>query len=593
MSEGTGHSGHLAPQRQQQAALPVVFAGTVGLFTPAEQGGVQSDTAVLFASPWGLEEISTRKFRRVLAEALSKQGMASLRFDYPGTGDALDPPDFQAGCRVWEDSLVAAAGVLRTAGYGRLIVVGQGLGAALALRAAPRIPNLDGMALLAPVLAGRLYLRELSLWAKVVDGYLQIEEEHRVKEGVAIAGLTMPPEIAADVRKLDLKQISCRIADNCLLLSSPAQVGATEFAAHLRGFGTHVTEGFFTGYQDLISNPLTSRIPGEVLSEVVSWASRLKTASSSQMRAVEPLFAAAATLSGDGFEETPVRFGRGDRLHGVFCNPKSERAGATAILLGSAYDRHSGWGRLTTETARRLAASGIASLRFDAANVADSPPLVGAPEQVLYKDAQQIDVFEALDYVESRNLLPAIAVGRCSGAYLAFQSALKDGRLRGLVAANPYTFYWDAAHPYDPATTPLSLKAYGEKIFSIETIGRLLKGEIDAGRAILKLKGAIQKKLSRLLWMKLHLTSMGTGEQVKTKAGFDKLSRDGIPACLVYSSGDIGLDNILNIFRIDGSSLPGFDNVMVDIIEGADHNLTPGFSRDLFRERILGMASKF
>ena len=234
----------------------------------------------------------------------------------------------------------------------------------------------------------------------------------------------------------------------------------------------------------------------------------------------------------------------------------------------------------------------MASLRFDAANVADSPPLAGAPEQVLYDEVQQVDVREAVDYLESRNLLPAIAVGRCSGAYLAFQSTLKDSRLRGLVAVNPYTFHWDAARPYDPASTPLSLEAYGEKIFRFDTIARLLKGEIDAGRSALKLKKAIQKKLSRILWMKFHLTFMGTKEQVETKAGFDKLLKDSIPASLVYSSGDIGLDNILNIFRLEAPNLPGFENVDVDLIDGADHNLTPGFSRELFRDRILGMASK-
>jgi alpha-beta hydrolase superfamily lysophospholipase len=580
-----------APQ-QQHAALPVVFADTVGLFMPPAKGGERADTAVLFASPWGLEEISTRKFRRVLAEELSRQGIASLRFDYPGTGDALDPPDFRTGLRVWQDSLLTAANVLRTAGYGRLVVVAQGLGAALALDAARRLPNLDGMALLAPVLSGRVHLRELSLWAKVVDGYLQIREEHRVKHGVAIAGLTMPDEIAADIRKLDLRQIPDRIADNCLLLAQPGQAGAAEFAAHLRGLGTHVTDGVFKGYQELIANPLISRIPPEIVSEIVTWTCGLKTALSPNEKPAGPAIGTAQTLSGEDFEETPLRFGGNDRLYGIFCEPKGERTGATAILLGSAYDRHSGWGRLTTETARRLAGSGVASLRFDAANVADSPPLAGAPEQVLYDEVQQVDVREAVDYVESRNLLPAIAVGRCSGAYLAFQSTLKDSRLRGLVAVNPYTFHWDATRPYDPASTPLSLEAYGEKIFRLDTIARLLKGEIDASRSALKLKKAIQKKLSRILWMKLHLTFMGTKEQVETKAGFDKLLKDRIPASLVYSSGDIGLDNILNIFRIEAPSLPGFENVDVDLLDGADHNLTPGFSRELFRERILGMASK-
>ncbi len=572
--------------------MPVVFAGTVGLFMPAGSGSPRTDTAVLFASPWGLEEISTRKFRRLLAEDLSKEGMPSLRFDYPGTGDALDPPDFAGGSRVWEDSLVAAAALLRSAGYGRLVIVAQGLGAALAVNAAPRIQNLDGIALLAPVLSGRLHLRELALWAKVVDGYLQIKEEYRVKQGVAIAGLTMPEEIAADVRKLDLKQISHPVAGHCLLLAAPGQAGTAEFAARLRGLGAEVTEGAFTGHQELIANPLTARVPFGVVAKIVSWARRLKTAAPSKAATADPAFAAPKSLFGEGFEETPVRFGAGERLYGVLCRPKGDRAGATAILLGSAYDRHSGWGRLTTETARRLAASGVASLRFDAANVGDSPPLAGAPLQVLYNDSQQADVAEALDYVESRALLPAIAVGRCSGAYLAFQSALKDRRLRGLVAANSFTYYWDAARPYDPDTTPLALKAYQGKLFKLETLGRLFKGEIGVN-SLLKVKSAIGKKISRLLWLRLGFKLMGTKEQVETQKNFMTLLKNNISCSLIYSQEDIGLDNILNNFRIEFRKLAGFDNVDVDIVEGADHNLTPGFSRDVFRDRILNMASKF
>lgn len=583
----------LASQRQRQAALPVVFAKTTGLFMPAGEGEGRSDTAVLFASPWGLEELSTRKFRRLLAEELSDVGIASLRFDYPGTGDALDPPDFRTGSRVWEDSLVAAAGVLRSAGYGQLIVIAQGLGAALAIRSASRIPGLDGMALLAPVLSGRMYLRELAVWAKVVDDYLQVADEYRVRQGTAIAGLTMPEEIAADIRKLDLKQVSSRVADACLVLTHAGQMGGKEFAAQLRGFGSEVEEGVFVGYQELVANPLVSQIPSDVISEVVSWSGRHKTPSPVKVIPSEGSFATPVSLPGEGFEETPVRFGKGDRLYGILCLPAGERTGATALILGSAYDRHSGWGRLTTMTARRLAASGIASLRFDAANVADSPPLAGAPTLVLYDDIQQADVSEALDYIASRKLSPAIAVGRCSGAYLAFRSILKDRRLCGLVAANPYTFYWDVTRPYDPALTPQPLASYGRKMFDIGTAKRLLNGEIDKRRAAAKVSGALQKRIRDLFGSMGGLNFLKTKEQKETGRGFEFLQRENIKVSLVYSAGDVGLDNISKIFKIAPPHMADFGNVQVDVVDGADHNLTPGFARILFQDRILDMASQF
>ncbi len=45
---------------------------------------------MLFVSPWGFEEMCSRKFFRVAAEHFSDIGVPSLRFDYRGTGDALD-----------------------------------------------------------------------------------------------------------------------------------------------------------------------------------------------------------------------------------------------------------------------------------------------------------------------------------------------------------------------------------------------------------------------------------------------------------------------------------------------------------------------
>jgi hypothetical protein len=79
--------------RAGEAALPVTFEGTVGLYTPAAASTTPADVAVLFLSPWGFEEMCTRKLWRLLAERIAAHGVASLRFDYPGTGDALDTPD--------------------------------------------------------------------------------------------------------------------------------------------------------------------------------------------------------------------------------------------------------------------------------------------------------------------------------------------------------------------------------------------------------------------------------------------------------------------------------------------------------------------
>ena len=88
----------------------------------------------------------------------------------------------------------------------------------------------------------------------------------------------------------------------------------------------------------------------------------------------------------------------------MLCEPLGPRSGATVVILGTAYDRHSGWGRSSVMMARNLAAAGVASLRFDGANIGDSPPVPGVPDQVLYQDSQIDDVrAAALDFLARRD----------------------------------------------------------------------------------------------------------------------------------------------------------------------------------------------
>ncbi|XJN86939.1 alpha/beta fold hydrolase [Mesorhizobium terrae] len=150
----------------------------------------------------------TRKLWRDLAERLAAAGVASLRFDYPGTGDALDRTEFADGLAIWERAaLVAAEELRRLSGTSRLILIGHGLGATLAALVAPQLKALDGVALMAPVVNGRMYLRELAAWSKMVDEGLGLRDDQRITDHVAIAGLVMPDEVAAHVKKLNIEAI--------------------------------------------------------------------------------------------------------------------------------------------------------------------------------------------------------------------------------------------------------------------------------------------------------------------------------------------------------------------------------------------------
>ncbi|MCM2475964.1 alpha/beta fold hydrolase [Rhizobium sp. CG5] len=570
-------------------AIPVVFSQTIGLFMPA-QAPMMRDVAVLFASPWGIEEMCTHKFWRVIAERLAAVGVSSLRFDYPGTGDAGDGDEFQAGLSTWEDSLVGAAEQLRRlSGCRRIIVVSQGLGAAIATNAAGRLGELAGMAFLAPAISGRFYLRELQFWARAIDDGMGLAAAHRSSGGVAIASLRMPEPIAADVRKLDLMAVAAAPCSPCLVIERPDRPAESGFADRLETLGATVTRASYTGYDALVANPTMAKMPLAVARTLVDWVVDLPAGQpvSTAETITDPQY-----LSGDGYRETPLTFGQSQRLYGVLCEPLGKRQGATVLLLSTAYDRHAGWGRTTVTMARDLACEGIASLRFDPANVGDSPPVAGLAEQVLYTETQVADVVEALDLVDERGLLPAIVVGRCSGAYLAFRSALRDPRIRGVVVANPFAFFWNPKRNVDEflSVVPRSLDTYKARLFQRDTLRRLLDGRIDVRVAFSNMVKALGQRLLQATGAGPYLLPEQRRNGREVKSAFVKLAARGTELRILYSEHDIGLTHFASHFGADGEGLKRYPNARMAMIEDTDHNLTPEKARRVYYEAIREMA---
>ncbi|MGE6740448.1 alpha/beta hydrolase [Allorhizobium pseudoryzae] len=600
-STTAGRSRALRPPMPGQlpAAEPVAFGLCAGRFMPAGDPEAAKKTVVLFAAPWGLEELSTRKFFRVIAERLSALGIPSLRFDYPGTGDSLDPASFASGLAGWRDSLVQAAAWLNKRGVGRIILIGQGLGASLALQASPEIADLAGLALLAPVLSGRGYLRELSVWAKVVDDSLNLKAEDRQPSGVtAIASLVMPAEIASDVGRMKLTAPAPPAAVPCLVLERPGQAGTDGFAEDLERNGLGVERHAFDGYEALIPGPINARIPQDTVDRLVAW---IETEAAEDAGATGPASSTPppstppAVLQSAAFIETGVRFGDGHRLAGVLCQPKQATNKPVVLFFGSAYDRHAGWGRLTTETARQLAAVGIPSLRFDCAGVADSPPAIGAPHQVLYSPTQEDDAREALDFLgTSLPNAPILAVGRCSGAYLAFRTGLHDDRLRGLVLVNPYCFVWDEDRPLqeDLRAMPQSLATYRRKLLNPKTVLRVVRGEIDLAGSAKNLAATLLRKVEEQVSSRTGITFRRRAERRAVHGAFECLAAREVPVSLLYSRGDVGTDHLQYHFGPEGRDLGRYPEVSLTFLEETDHNLTPSAARAIYADTIVRMVQR-
>jgi hypothetical protein len=573
----------------RSAAVPLTFCGTVGHFMPADEPLASSATAVLILASWGFEEMCTRKFWRIIADDLAARNVPSLRFDYPGTGDALDEVDLSAGLSVWEDCIWAAADRLRAlSGCDRLIILAEGLGAPLALSAARNMPDIDGMGLFAPVLSGRAYLRELSAWSRMIDDNLGLGAEHR-PSGVSIAGLTMPDAIAAAVRQISIDG-NGNPPTNYLVLTRAGPPPAQEFAATLERGGGRVESRVFDGYEQMISNVTYARPPIAAIAGIVDWVDRLKRPPAAGATGLGS-FDQAAPLLGDGYRETPVRLGPAGRLSGILCEPHGERRGATLLIVGTAYERHTSWGRMMAHLARDVARSGIASLRFDGANIGDSPPVPGAPEQILYSEFQNADVAEAMTFLGERGHRSTVAVGRCSGGYLAFRSAVLHAGVSGAVLVNPFAFHFDNRQSVDDLLkfVPKSFISYAPKAMRLATWKRMLRGEIKLVNATVNIRRALGRKLLAKLPASVRRL-LASSEFRDVERSFARLKARNVGLSLLYSEKDVGLAHFHQHFGADGEGLKRFPNVRFQKIADADHNLSPPAARQIFHDEVRAVA---
>jgi pimeloyl-ACP methyl ester carboxylesterase len=133
----------------------------VGVLQKASVAG-EAEPAVLFCPSMGQEALRGYRLFVVLADRLSRAGVASLRFDLHGTGDSSGD-DLDGDLEGWVEDLLVADDELRRARPGGPVVwIALRLGAALcamASRSARQRP--DALLFVDPVVDGPCYLAEL------------------------------------------------------------------------------------------------------------------------------------------------------------------------------------------------------------------------------------------------------------------------------------------------------------------------------------------------------------------------------------------------------------------------------------------------
>jgi pimeloyl-ACP methyl ester carboxylesterase len=553
-------------------AEAVVFDGCAGWLHPA-----QGRTAVLLLSPWGFEGLCLRRAWRMLGDELAAAGYPTLRFDYPGQGDSLGEAADVADLDRLKASVRRAAALLRRKTEARrLVLIGQGLGATLAAAMAEEL-DAAGLALLAPVVRGKEYLRELSVWGITVAETMALEIE-KDRPG-SVAGFDLPEGLRSALTGYDLIAEAAPAA--AVLIAGRSRVSELKLAERYRELGAEVAEIAYTGYEAAITNPTAGRPPREAIEAVVGWIAATVPAEPAPRRrlALQP-----ALLETPEFVETIVRFGPDRHLAGVLCEPKTARRGATVLLLGAGGDAHTGWARGAVEAARLLARDGIASFRMDATDVGDaSGPLSGDPVR-LYDDRHVDDMILGFDWLIGRGYGPVLPVGRCSGAFAAFNAAARDPRIADLILINQLRYIWERDGDYERASEKVSHYKKQAKN-PAKLLARWVRGEIDLEVALAKLGPAAIALAHATLQGKAH------ARKKQIRETFGGLQKRGVRINLLISRDREAHEVFRQFFGDEGKRLKRYGDLRLRFLEGADHAMTPRFARlallDLIREAAL------
>jgi len=546
---------------------------------------------LLVCSPLGYEAVCAHRSLKHFASAAAAEGIPALRFDYDGTGDSagtdMDPDRLDA----WLRSIHAAIETLKAhTGVRQVALLGVRLGTTLSALVASQRSDIAGLAVIAPVIVPKAYLRELRALALarpqpppppdvVIDPELQES-----------AGFTLTPQTRAQLMGIDLMTVE-RAPPSVLIIERDDMPGYDAWRDKLIALGTRVQSHRLPGFTEMMLDSHETVIPARMVAATREWLVQLAAAPSDAAATSSPtpgLLNRALFQSGQGISvamEQAVFIGAPDRLFGIVTTPvpgQGAQPPTTAVmLLNSGAVHHIGPNRLYVTLARRWAAQGIVVLRLDLSGLGDSSPRAGEAENVVYGSRANEDISAAMNFLTSEYGVTDIhAIGVCSGGYHGFKSAVAGAPLRTVVSINPLTFNWKegTSLAFPEYRVAQDVMRYKTNALQWASWKKLLTGGVNIPELlqVLLRRGASAtansvKDLARRLNIPLP-DDLGTE--------LAALSKRDVNLLFVFANGEPGIDLLKNGGGCVVQRLRTHRQLDIQMIDGADHTFTTRWSRE-------------
>lgn len=472
--------------------------------------GLPHGSAVLICPPFGNSDNGSYMPRRTWAQRLAAAGRPALRIDLPGTGDSPGSPHDPGLAESWIEALSACAAWLR-ATYGlRTAAIGLGLGGLVACQAVERGAPIDDLVLWAVPSRGRQFLRELRIFeamlaARVYDvgdgGSPESGEpapprpktESRDDGSMESAGFVLSAETVAALGGIDLARLTpgTGAGRRALVLDRDGMEVEERLTTALASWGAQVETAPGPGFWQMMAAPYESVAPETVMGSVDDWLDRAPADPSTPGPGASVPEHAEVRMRCHGVElrERPMAIEHASgRLLAVVTEPVEGRdSRLTLVLANSGTLRRVGPNRMWTELARRWAARGLTTVRFDLSRESDLSPVVlgrfhpvhGRPGDILWDHfaadfAQQYAA--VLEHLREQGLGRRFVLsGISSGGYWSLNHLREDDSVAAGVLINCSMLRWNELQ---------SAREDAAKLRSWATWRRLLRGDIPTERVV-------------------------------------------------------------------------------------------------------------
>lgn len=489
-------------------------------------GSAAYKLGVVIVPPLGWEDVCSYRPLRELAQTLAEKGIPVLRFDLPATGDSSGTAQDAGLLATWTRSVTDSVKELRRlTGVRNVAVAGIKLGAMLSVASAAAGADIQQLVLWGPYATGRALLRELRAFRNLEvsefgSGQERSHPHDESVDGLESAGYLIMPETLADLEALDLSKLDLPSNTKVLMLSRDSLPCDAKLVRCFSAAGCKVDIETGQGLSAMMALPHEVISPLETYQQICKWLlTNLNAEEVSLLNVTGANQIVCGTVRESIYSEHN-NFG----ILAQPANPAPAYADWCILFLNPGAGRHIGPNRVWVESARRMAHMGVTSLRLDLTGIGEAGGEQNLGVSGLYNERLVDHVQQTMMELNSRiGAKRFIAIGLCSGAFLAFHAAVSNPNLRSAILFNPRLFFWDPE-----VDRRRELRRTAEAMRNSSTWMRLLGGQVNAKR----IKDAANQVIRGAKTSKAQIPS------AELHRALDKVAKHGTRLTLVFTEGE-------------------------------------------------------